>query len=71
MENIPPEIQMIIYRFARQPAAELIFQAIEKHDEHLHQMAKVNYKTHDVISKDPDYSFAKYLHYEYICVKKK
>ena len=67
METLPPEIQMIIYRFARHPAADPITQSIVEHDEHLHEMAKLNHKTYDVISKDPDYSFHQYLHYEYIC----
>ena len=65
METLPPEIQMMIYRFTKHPAAELITQAIEDHDKYLHRMAKMNHRSYEVISEDPDFKFAQYLSYEF------
>ena len=67
METLPPELQMMIYRFTKHPAAELITQAIEDHDKYLHKMAKMNRMSYEVISKDPDFMFHPYLRYEFIC----
>ena len=65
METLPPEIQMMIYRFTKHPAAELITQAIVDHDKYLHKMAKMNHITYEVISKDHDFIFHQYLTYEF------
>ena len=66
MENLPCELKWNIIKFMRHPAADLMSQAIEEHEHFLHILAKHNYVTYDVISVDPDYVFAQYLHHEYI-----
>ena len=66
MENLPIELLWNIMKFMRHPTADLISQAIEEHETYLHIMAKHNHTTYDVISVDPDYVFAQYLHHEYI-----
>ena len=54
-------------KYMRHPAADLITQSFVEHDKYLHRMAKMNRMSYEVISKDPDFMFNQYLHYEYMC----